>query len=694
MGTSSIPARAWCGLIILGSIAAATLAAERATSQWVHPGPDGKLVYKTTERGDRIMDFSHAGYLGGGVALPDVPVRKVLHPLGGDNDDTAMIQAAIDEVSKLPLINGFRGAVVLAPASIYNCQETIRISASGVVLRGGQITDGPKATLKLTGRPHGAISVGGGRGRRDAASQPAAATSDGFVEFETRIADTYVPSGSTAFGVENAQGLAVGDWISIRRPVTEAWVRFMEMHDMTRNGRPQTWIRAGTTTNTDRRIAAIEGNRITLEVPLADSLDSQYLNPPGTSVAKIRPPGGVWQVGIENIRIESPPQEISHSQPHFTAMRVNGTDCWVRDVEIFETMNSVGIGGRRITFQNVSITRKARHQGASKPAEFAPNGTQVLLDRCSVSGDNVWFIATGGGVAGPIVMLNCTFKGNGRAESHQRWSTGMLYDNCRAPEGGIELRNRGSMGSGHGWSMGWGVVWNCIAHGYIVQNPPGVMNWMIGSIGEAKLSPRPFGSGPMLPQGTLDSHGKPVAPVSLYLTQLKDRLGPQALKNIGYDSADLTSSNEPAVQPRSEAAPASDKSLGPDLARHRPVLASNAREGRRELNAWQALDGDDTTYWATDDGKLPASIELDTEGALDISAVEIGEAIGMTGRVQHYKVEGFRNSAWETLCEGTTIGQSKMDRFPRVTVWKVRLTILKSESYPAIRKFAMYLTDK
>jgi hypothetical protein len=505
--------------------------ADRGTSEWVRLGDDGKLVYKTTERGDRIMDFSHAGYMGGGVALPNVPTKRVLHPSGGD-DDTALIQAAIDEVSALPMVDGFRGAVILAPATTFNLQGTIRISASGVVLRGGPISNGPKATLKLAGRPHGAISVGGPRAQRGAASQ---AQDD----FQTAISDAYVPSGAASFNVEKSQGLAVGDWISIRRPVTEKWVHFMQMDDMTRDGRAQTWIRTGTTTDSVRQIAAINGKRITLDIPLADSFDAQYLNPPGTSVVKIRPPGAVSQVGIENLRIESPPQEISHTEPHFTAMRVNGTDCWMRDVEIFETMNSVGIGGRRVTLQNVSVTRKAKHQGSSKPAEFAPNGTQVLLDRCSVTGDNIWFIATGAGVSGPVVILNCTFRGDGRAESHQRWSTGMLYDNCRAPHGGIELRNRGSMGSGHGWSMGWGVVWNCTAQEYLVQNPPGAMNWLIGSIGEAKLAPRPFGSGPMLPQGTVDSPGKPVAPASLYLTQLKQRLGAQALKNIGYDSPDL-----------------------------------------------------------------------------------------------------------------------------------------------------------
>src|SRR6478672_11315918 len=77
--------------------------AAAATSEWVHPGPDGKLVYKTTQAGDRIMDFSHAGYMGGGVALPDVPVKRTVKPTGGADADA--IQGAIDEVAAMPLEN-------------------------------------------------------------------------------------------------------------------------------------------------------------------------------------------------------------------------------------------------------------------------------------------------------------------------------------------------------------------------------------------------------------------------------------------------------------------------------------------------------------------------------------------------------------------------------------------------------------
>ena len=67
-------------------------------SNWVYPDPNGKLVYKATPAGDRIMDFSYAGYMGGGVALPDVPVKIKVKP-SGKGDDTKVIQDAIDKVS-------------------------------------------------------------------------------------------------------------------------------------------------------------------------------------------------------------------------------------------------------------------------------------------------------------------------------------------------------------------------------------------------------------------------------------------------------------------------------------------------------------------------------------------------------------------------------------------------------------------
>ncbi|HUB66294.1 MAG TPA: discoidin domain-containing protein [Candidatus Methylacidiphilales bacterium] len=666
----------------LGGIGADTNSDRPAISQWVYPGRDGKLVYKTTARGDHIMDFSTAGYMGGGVALPTVPVAKTVKP-SGKGDDTATIQTAINAVAAMPLKNGFRGAVLLAPGT-FICSTTIYLPASGVVLRGsGSSPNG--STIMMAGGKHVAISTKMG-GRRPDSPAP------GPDAIQTFIADSYVPGGSAGFTVANAKGFAVGDVIEIRRPVTAAWVKFMGMDTLTRGGKPQTWIKAGTFLPIERRIAAISGNKITLDVPLSASIDAKYLNPPGTAVVKISPPNRLTQVGIEEIHIQSPPQRVNHTEELYSAIQLNGEDCWMRNLMIDETMNSVGIGGRRITLENVTINRKALHLGASKPAEFAPNGDQILLNRCSVNADNVWFAATGAGHSGPIVFLNCAFGGDGHIEGHQRWTTGMLLDNCSLPDGGIDFKDRGAMGSGHGWGMAWAVAWNCVAQVYTVQKPPGAMNWAIGCIGQSVQMSQPFDAAPLLPEGAFDSRGKPVAPRSLYLAQLAERLGPKALQNIGYSSPGIIPA-WPKVQPSRVAGAKMDEGIGTDFALNQPVTANSVRggKGNAQFTAERAVDGDSETYWAPADGAIPATLEVDLKGPTEINSLTIEEAADMTGRVQQYKAEGQVGGNWKLLSQGTAIGERKIDHFPSVTVWKVRFTILKAKDYPAISEFGIYL---
>ena len=502
-------------------------------SNWVYPDENGKLVYKTTKRGDRVMDFSHAGYKGGGTILPYVPAKLTVHPMKENVDCTDYIQKAIDMVSALPEDeNGFRGAVLLAPGR-YVCERPLQITTDGVVLRGSG-SDKSGSVIVMTGGKHTAIILN--NGQRQRAGNRLGEASPG--EESIKVVDKYIPAGSYRLTVADASRLSVGDNIEIRKPVTEKWIKFMKMDDLVRDGKPQTWIKAGRLLIAERTIAAIDGNTVTLTVPLADSYDAKFTDD-NTTVVVANGVRRLKQCGVENLRIESPEQAVSHTKALYYALRINGEDCWAKDINAMETMESVGVGGRRITLQQVNVVRRALHQGASKPAEFAPNGGQILLDHCSVQGDNIWFVALGAGQTGPIVFLNCTFSGNGRIEGHQRWSTGLLLDNCQLPGGGIDFKNRGSMGSGHGWGTAWSVAWNCDAKSYVNQLPPGTCNWVIGCTGESTPLRRPFNrTGPTLPVGIFDAHGTRVAPQSLYLAQLKERLGDAALQNIGYGLSD------------------------------------------------------------------------------------------------------------------------------------------------------------
>ncbi len=255
-------------------LAVCALAAQ-STSQWVYFGPGHKLKYRTDTLGNRIMDFSRAGYKAGGVRLPSVAIAKNLTPISGDN--TAQIQAAIDAVSGLTATtDGFRGSVCSQPGE-YEVAGTVHINTSGVVLRGsGSADDG--TTIKLTGPPHRFLEIrGSGSWQLENNSTP--------------ITDPYIPSGADSFHVQNASRFHSGDLVLVQRPATEAWIHFMDMDTLVRDGKAQTWIRAGSSIRTDRAIKAVTGNRITLDVPLTDSFDSKFLTPPGPTLVQYTFPG-------------------------------------------------------------------------------------------------------------------------------------------------------------------------------------------------------------------------------------------------------------------------------------------------------------------------------------------------------------------------------------------------------------------
>ena len=129
------------------------------TASRVYPGPSGTLVHVPDEQGNTIHDASHAGYCGGGVAIPTVPVRETVWPVAGD--DTQSIQAAIDRVSaRTPDATRFRGAVLMR-AGYYRMGTPVRIQASGVVLRlRGELPRAEAADgAELFIRPYGVNAV-------------------------------------------------------------------------------------------------------------------------------------------------------------------------------------------------------------------------------------------------------------------------------------------------------------------------------------------------------------------------------------------------------------------------------------------------------------------------------------------------------------------------------------------------------
>jgi len=131
-----------------------------------------------------------------------------------------------------------------------------------------------------------------------------------------------------------------------------------------------------------------------------------------------------------------------------------------------------------------------------------------------------------------------------------------------------------------------------------------------------------------------------------------------------------------------------------NLAEGKPCSASNVRGNSDAFGPHNALDSDTTTYWATDDAVLSATIEVDLGAETTFNRSMIQEHIALGQRVEEYGLEAWQDGGWRTVVEGTTIGYKRLDRFEDVTAGKVRLTIRQAKACPIINAFGLYRAEE
>ena len=108
----------------------------------------------------------------------------------------------------------------------------------------------------------------------------------------------------------------------------------------------------------------------------------------------------------------APAQSVTINEGHHRAFTMSGiSDGWARNIEIFNTVNSISVTGKRITIDNVSIIHEVPTIGAAKPADLNGSGQQILFNRCRITGDNLFFFGTGAKVTGPVVCIELCFSG-------------------------------------------------------------------------------------------------------------------------------------------------------------------------------------------------------------------------------------------------------------------------------------------
>lgn len=473
---------------------------------FVELGDQGQLVYEQDDRGDRIMDFSSAGFRGGGVPIPQVPSRLMLEPQAGE--DGWRIQAAIDHLSSMePDGEGWRGALLLAPGK-YEISGQLRIHTGGIVLRGsGQDADGT-------------ILLATGQGRRTLLHVEG--SPEAFQGEEISLIPHYVPVGSTHLTVEDSSGFQIGQRVRIRRPSPQSWIDFMGMSSV--EGRPTpTWKRDTVDVLWERTIQSMEGARMELDAPLSCSLDPAF---GGGTVQAFQPSGRLLRVGIENLQLisQSDPVHPKDEEHAWMGVSMNHVeDAWVRQVTTRGFVSSAVQlleHCRSITVMDCQNLDPVSELGGYRRHAFYTAGQQTLFLRClSVEGRHDF--STGWRSAGPNAFVHCESRQahafSGPIES---WSTGVLYDNVIMDGGGLRLDHRELWDNGVGWAAANSVLWQCSAPIVVNRAPPGAHNWAIGCWAQ------------FVGNGHWRSSNEFVDPDSLYLYQLKERMGGDALRAL------------------------------------------------------------------------------------------------------------------------------------------------------------------
>lgn len=491
-------------------------------SRYAYLGEDGKLAYRADEQGNTLPDFSHCGYGGGGVRIPEAPVKATVSP--GEGDDGARIQAAIDMVSKMPVDgNGLRGAVLLRRGT-YQIAGSLRIAADGVVLRGeGQDENG--TVLVATGKEKRTLIVVSGS--RRAQEVP---------ESRRKILDDYVPVGGRVFRVERAADLKPGDTVWVRRKGNQAWIHTIGMDRITPRPNNPTNTKQWTPFDLvfDRVVVRVDGDRVTVDAPIACAIEARW---GGGELSKYTDAERIRQVGVENLRgvsefdrgvkAEWHGEEYFADEEHATNLLSinNAVNAWARDLTALHFVgNCVGMGrdAKWVTVQDCTCIEMVSQITGGRRYPFNISGQLCLVLRCRSDRARHAF-AVDARVCGPNAFVDCAATNDyADSEPHHRWSVGGLYDNVRAR---IAIQDRQYMGTGHGWAGANYVVWNCEGS-LVCQKPPTAQNWAIGHVGTKR--PGAFER----EEGAWDSLGTHVQPRSLYLKQLEDRLGRQAVDNI------------------------------------------------------------------------------------------------------------------------------------------------------------------
>jgi len=367
-----------------------------------------------------------------------------------------------------------------------------------------------------------------------------------FEETKQIITDNYVPVGATTFNVPSAKAFKKGDKVIVRRIGNDAFIKELGL-DSTTVGRNR-WQPFNI--NYDRTIIDVKGNTVIIDAPIFCAIETRW---GGGEFLKYNDER-IEQIGIENLRgvSEYDPsvrqknygnmdrdkldpkhqyqgdEYFSDENHYFNFINIsNAKNVWVRNISGIHFGSSVvqaNAGSKWITVQDCESWEPVSIRMGARRFTYQMNGQFCLVQRCFSQKGRHSFVLQGQEASGNVYLDCKAVNPYSTSEPHNHWVNGVLYDNIKAP---LTARYWDYI---IGWAGANIVFWNCEGD-FLIQKPPTAQNYSFGHIG---INAVIFNAGLQdltKPNGHVESMDVHVAPRSLYLTQLKERLGEQAVKN-------------------------------------------------------------------------------------------------------------------------------------------------------------------
>ena len=405
------------------------------------------------------MDYSYCGYRASERTVPDVKVATFLE--WHEGDCSPLIQQAIDAVSGLKAdVNGYRGAVLLGEGT-YRLDKPLRITASGVVLRG---MGRDKTRIVKHGVDRGAlIYVEGQRSKVEGQRS----------EDTLFIAADYIPAGTTVVPL-TASSLLLhssftpqkGERIDIVRPCTQEWIDHLGMGDFGGGLDYTGWKPTDIELRWDRTVTGVRGDTIFLDAPITTAITKEF---GGAYIVRGRHEGEIMECGVEDLTLESAvndwnPKDEDHC---WDGIYINNVrDSWARRVSFRHFAGSAVNLQRqtsRITVEDCIAQEPVSEIGGWRRQVFLTRGQQTLFQRC-VSRQGIHDFAAGYCAAGPNAFVQCEGEESlGFSGSIGSWAPGLLFDIVNIDGHDLRFANLEQFQFGTGWNTANSMFWQCTA---------------------------------------------------------------------------------------------------------------------------------------------------------------------------------------------------------------------------------------